>query len=93
MAVVTATHRSPLREAFLLAGREGRAHTLTSNHSYGGALDIVVVDGNRGIRQRVYVTLSCFVWRRPGAVQSGSERFMKASNMGTVNAVSPCFGR
>jgi hypothetical protein len=45
---VTATYRSPLREAFLMAEGKGRTHTLTSNHSYGRALDIVVDDGNRG---------------------------------------------
>ena len=45
---VTATYRSPLREAFLMAEGGGRTHTLTSNHSYGRALDIVVDDGNRG---------------------------------------------
>ena len=44
---VTATYRSPLREAFLMAEGQGRTHTLTSNHSYGRALDIVVDDGNR----------------------------------------------
>lgn len=44
---VTATYRSPLREAFLMAEGRGRTHTLTSNHSYGRALDIVVDDGNR----------------------------------------------
>ena len=44
---VTATYRSPLREAYLLAEGGGRTHTLTSNHSYGRALDIVVDDGNR----------------------------------------------
>lgn len=44
---VTATYRSPLREAFLMAEGKGRTHTLTSNHSYGRALDIVVGDGNR----------------------------------------------
>lgn len=44
---VTATYRSPLREAFLMAEGHGRTHTLTSNHSYGRALDIVVDDGNR----------------------------------------------
>ena len=43
---VTATYRSPLREAFLMAEGAGRTHTLTSNHSYGRALDIVVGDGN-----------------------------------------------
>lgn len=45
---VTATYRSPLREAFLMAEGHGRTHTLTSNHSYGRALDVVVDDGNRG---------------------------------------------
>lgn len=44
---VTATYRSPLREAFLMAGGGGRTHTLTSNHSYGRALDLVIDDGNR----------------------------------------------
>ena len=43
---VTATYRSPLREAYLMAEGAGRTHTLTSNHSYGRALDIVVDDGN-----------------------------------------------
>lgn len=45
---VTTTYRSPLREAFLMAEGRGRTHTLTSNHSYGRALDIVVDDGDRG---------------------------------------------
>ncbi len=45
---ITATYRSPLREAFLMAEGRGRTHTLTSNHSYGRALDIVVDDGDRG---------------------------------------------
>lgn len=45
---VVATYRSPQREAFLMAEGKGRTHTLTSNHSYGRALDIVVDDGNRG---------------------------------------------
>lgn len=48
---VTATYRSPLREAFLVAEGGGRTHTLTSNHSYGRALDIVVDDGNRAHAQ------------------------------------------
>jgi hypothetical protein len=42
---VIATYRSPLREAYLMALGSGRTHTLTSNHSYGRALDIVVGDG------------------------------------------------
>jgi hypothetical protein len=44
---VIATYRSPLREAYLMARDVRRTHTLTSNHSYGRALDIVVDDGNR----------------------------------------------
>ncbi len=44
---VTVTYRSPLREAFLMTQARGQTHTLTSNHSYGRALDIVVDDGNR----------------------------------------------
>jgi hypothetical protein len=43
---VTATYRSPLREAFLMAKGHGRTYTLTSNHSYGRALDVVIDDGN-----------------------------------------------
>jgi hypothetical protein len=44
---VMATYRSPLRQAFLMAKGKGRTHTLTSNHSYGRALDIVIDNGNR----------------------------------------------
>ena len=44
---VRATYRSPVREAFLMSQGRGRTYTLTSNHSYGRALDIVVDDGNR----------------------------------------------
>ena len=43
---VIATYRSPLREAYFMALGGGRTHTLTSNHSYGRALDIVAGDGN-----------------------------------------------
>jgi uncharacterized protein YcbK (DUF882 family) len=42
---VTATYRSPLREAFLMRISD-RTHTLTSLHSYGRAVDVVVGDGN-----------------------------------------------
>lgn len=42
---VTATYRSPLREAFIMR-TSSRTHTLTSLHSYGRALDVVVGDGN-----------------------------------------------
>jgi hypothetical protein len=45
---IMATYRSPLRQAFLMAKGRGRTHTLTSNHSYGRALDIVIDNGNRG---------------------------------------------
>lgn len=44
---VVATYRSPRREAYLMAESGGQTHTLTSNHSYGRALDIIVDDGNR----------------------------------------------
>ena len=43
---VIATYRSPEREALLMAVGRGQTHTLTSLHSYGRALDIVVGDGN-----------------------------------------------
>jgi hypothetical protein len=43
---VIATYRSPEREAYLMAKGRARTHTLTSMHSYGRALDIVVGDGN-----------------------------------------------
>ena len=42
---VIATYRPPEREAYLMAEGRGRTHTLTSMHSYGRALDIVVGDG------------------------------------------------
>jgi hypothetical protein len=45
---VSATYRSPLREAFLMAQGRGRTHTLTSAHSYGLAADVVVDDGQLG---------------------------------------------
>jgi hypothetical protein len=44
---VTATYRSPMREALLMSKGGGRTHTLTSMHSYGRALDIVVDDGKQ----------------------------------------------
>lgn len=43
---VAATYRSPEHEAYLMAIGGGRTHTLTSLHSYGRAIDIVVGDGN-----------------------------------------------
>ena len=45
---VIATYRSPMRQAYLMSLGGNRTHTLTSSHSYGRALDIVVDDGNRG---------------------------------------------
>lgn len=45
---VKATYRSPVREAYLMAEGRGRTHTLTSNHSYGRALDIIIDDGRLG---------------------------------------------
>jgi hypothetical protein len=43
---VVATYRSPEREAALMAEGGGRTHTLTSPHTYGRALDVVVDDGS-----------------------------------------------
>ncbi len=43
---VVATYRSPAHEAYLMAIGGGRTHTLTSLHSYGRAIDVVVGDGN-----------------------------------------------
>lgn len=42
---VKATYRSPEREAFLMRTRGGSTHTLTSLHSYGRAIDVLVDDG------------------------------------------------
>ena len=42
---VKATYRSPEREAFLMRTRGGSTHTLTSLHSYGRAIDVIVGDG------------------------------------------------
>jgi hypothetical protein len=43
---VAATYRSPEHQAYLMAIGGGRTHTLTSLHSYGRAIDVVVGDGN-----------------------------------------------
>lgn len=43
---VAATYRSPQREAYVMWRGHGRTHTLTSMHSYGRALDVIVGDGN-----------------------------------------------
>jgi hypothetical protein len=43
---VVATYRSPEHEAYLMAIGGGRTLTLTSLHSYGRAIDVVVGDGN-----------------------------------------------
>jgi hypothetical protein len=47
---VVATYRSPEHEAYLMAMGGGRTLTLTSLHSYGRAIDVVVGDGNIGRR-------------------------------------------
>jgi hypothetical protein len=47
---VVATYRSPEHEAYLMAIGGGRTYTLTSLHSYGRAIDVVVGDGNLGRR-------------------------------------------
>jgi hypothetical protein len=43
---VVATYRSPEHEAYLMAMGGGRTYTLTSLHSYGRAIDVVVGDGH-----------------------------------------------
>jgi hypothetical protein len=43
---VVATYRSPEHQAYLMAIGGGRTHTLTSLHSYGRAIDVIVGDGN-----------------------------------------------
>jgi hypothetical protein len=43
---VVATYRSPEHEANLMAIGGGRTYTLTSLHSYGRAIDVVIGDGN-----------------------------------------------
>lgn len=48
---VRTTYRSPRREAALMARGGGHTHTLTSNHSYGRAID-VEVDTPKGKRSR-----------------------------------------
>lgn len=45
---IIATYRSPMRQAFLMSLGGNRTHTLTSSHSYGRAVDLIVDDGNRG---------------------------------------------
>ena len=45
---VTATYRSPAREAYIMWRGRGRTHTLTSMHSYGRALDLAIDDGDLG---------------------------------------------
>ena len=42
---VSTTYRSPTQEAYLMAKGGRRTHTLTSMHSYGRALDILIGDG------------------------------------------------
>jgi hypothetical protein len=42
---VKSTYRTPSAEAYLMARGGGRTHTLTSLHSYGRAIDVVVGDG------------------------------------------------
>ena len=50
---VSATYRSPEREAYLMRMQGGSTHTLTSLHAYGRAIDVLVGDGNpRHLRTR-----------------------------------------
>jgi hypothetical protein len=43
---VVATYRSPEHEAYLMSIGGGRTFTLTSLHSYGRAIDVIIGDGN-----------------------------------------------
>lgn len=45
---LSTTYRSPVQEAYLMAKGGKRTHTLTSMHSYGRALDVLVGDGVPG---------------------------------------------
>ena len=58
---VAASYRSPEREAWLMAEGGSRTHTLTSMHSYGRAIDVLVDDGNL---RRVGTRLRWIAFRR-----------------------------
>lgn len=64
---VVATYRSPVAQAFFMR-KHSRTHTLTSMHSYGRAIDIVIGDGNewhKGTRRR-WIEFRRWVTAYPG---------------------------
>lgn len=64
---VVATYRSPVAQAFFMR-KHARTHTLTSMHSYGRAIDVVIGDGNewhKGTRRR-WVEFRRWVTAYPG---------------------------
>jgi hypothetical protein len=65
---IAATYRSPEREAFLMAQGKGRTYTLTSLHSYGRAVDLIVGDGNTAHRatKAQWIAFRSWVTRYPG---------------------------
>lgn len=62
---VAATYRSPEREAYLMARGGGATHTLTSLHSYGRAIDVIIGDGNlsRAVTREQYIAFRRWVTR------------------------------
>ncbi len=66
---VTATYRSLRHEAYLMSEGRNRTHTLTSLHSYGRAIDIVIDDGNlaHAQTQRDWIAFRRWVTRYPTA--------------------------
>lgn len=71
---VIATYRSPLRQAFLMSIGGNRTHTLTSLHSYGRALDIVVDDGDRSHKRTKADWIAFRTWLKTYRAPTG-ERF------------------
>jgi hypothetical protein len=65
---VVATYRSPEHEAYLMAVGGGRTYTLTSLHSYGRAIDIVIGDGkiNRRATRAQWIAFRRWVTRYKG---------------------------
>ncbi|HEY9225384.1 MAG TPA: D-alanyl-D-alanine carboxypeptidase family protein [Gemmatimonadaceae bacterium] len=60
---VIATYRSPQRQAYLMSlrGKE-RTHTLTSTHSYGRSVDVVIDDGNRARKKTKANWINFRIW-------------------------------
>ncbi|MGH7617175.1 MAG: hypothetical protein ACREPM_08115 [Gemmatimonadaceae bacterium] len=59
---IIATYRSPERQAYLMSLGGNRTHTLTSSHSYGRALDLVVDDGNRAHKKTKADWIAFRIW-------------------------------